>query len=218
MEREQQKRGKLGGGLWFMKGGNLSLYKVPYTPGNKLANNLRDTMRRGAEGGGVRMLIKPGPKILSLVSEPNPQGDTSKEIEITPEGRLNSSWTPGPLSRPSVNYKIDCIECERGGETVTYFGETGISCFGRAQKHAETIRYNPEGSFMKKHNNEKHVDKPSHFKMTVMTSHPRARGRQVREGINISRISTDKTLNSKREWLQPHIVSWRASSGLEEED
>ena len=52
-EREQQKRGKLGGGLWFMKGGNLSLYKVPYTPGNKLANNLRDTMRTGAEGGGL---------------------------------------------------------------------------------------------------------------------------------------------------------------------
>ncbi len=85
-----------------MKGGNLSLYKVPYTPKNELANKLREIMKKGAEGGGIRILVKPGPKILGLVSKPNPQADTCKELEVTPEGRLNSPWSPGPISRPSV--------------------------------------------------------------------------------------------------------------------
>ena len=217
-EREKQKEGKLGGGRWFMKGGNLSLYKVPYTPKNELANKLREIMKKGAEGGGIRILVKPGPKILGLVSKPNPQADTCKELEVTPEGRLNSPWSPGPISRPSVNYRIDCLNCERGGETVTYFGETGLSCYGRALRHAETVRYSPDTSFMVKHNEEKHVGDPSHFRMAVTSSHFKARGRQVREGINISRVVTDKTLNSKREWLQPHLVSWRATVGLENDE
>lgn len=51
-----------------MKGDNLSLYKVPYTSANKLANKLRDTMKRGAKEGGIRMLIKPGARVLGLVS------------------------------------------------------------------------------------------------------------------------------------------------------
>ena len=56
--RSTQEKGKFQDNLWFMKGGNLKIYKTPYTPGNKLTILLRKKERKRAEGGGIRIVVK----------------------------------------------------------------------------------------------------------------------------------------------------------------
>ena len=64
-------------------------------------------------------------------------------------------------------------------------------------------------SFIKKHQVEKHNDRPAEFKAKVMGVFRDCLSRQISEGVEIRR-SNRNVLNSKSEWHQPAL--WRVQS------
>ena len=113
-------------------------------------------------------------------------------------------------------YEQRCMLCKEDGKDVVYFGETGRNAFIRGKEHDNDIRLGDRKNGLVRHMIEEHVGVDSQFKMAVLSKHRSCLTRQVEEAVRI-RESDSILLNSKSEFMQPHINILEIEEGNVEE-
>ena len=106
--------------------------------------------------------------------------------------------------------------CEEAGKDVVYIGETGRNAFIRGKEHDNDLRLGDKKNGLVRHMFEEHLGEDSKFKMAVLTKHRGCLTRQVEEAVRI-RESESILLNSKSEFMQPHIIRLEIEEGNVEE-
>ena len=89
-----------------------------------------------------------------------------------------------------------------------YFGESHRNLYSRGKEHLRKLDKKEEGSFMHKHQVEKHDGAPGNFEMNVVRSFRDPLSRQVTEAMLIKNHGGE-LLNSKAEFYQPPLVRIR---------
>ena len=86
--------------------------------------------------------------------------------------------------------------------------------YSRGKEHEKKLEKKDEGSFMFRHQVERHDSKPVEFEMKVVKSSRDPLPRQVTEAILIKNHQGE-ILNSKSEWNAPPIIRIRAENESE---
>ena len=91
-------------------------------------------------------------------------------------------------------------------DKCVYIGETSRNLYTRSKEHIEKYKSKKRShdSLIKKHQVEKHQDRPANFNAKVTGVFRDCLSRQVSEGVEIRR-SDQSILNSKSEWHQPAL-------------
>ena len=84
---------------------------------------------------------------------------------------------------------------------ATYYGESSRNLITRMDEHIGAAR--GEGSFMRKHMEEKHAGEESKFRARVTHMNRDCLTRQIREGVLIR--NNPNALNTKTEWHLPAL-------------
>ena len=109
----------------------------------------------------------------------------------------------GDCRRCGVNYSVECQLCPDDRRS-TYYGETARNLYTRGTDHENNLRLRSVKSFMHKHQEKEHQERPGSYMAKVTATAKDCLTRQVREAIHLRR-SAVPTLNSKTEWHQPAL-------------
>ena len=199
---------------WSAKGGHTAPIFVPSTPGGELAAMLREVAGDGQDGE-IRFKVNEigGRTIKREVQRSNPTatGGCADEKCIACK---NGRGEGGCCRKNNVTYEIECNLCQEDGWTggrSVYVGESARNLYTRGLEHSQKYEGGSEGSFLTKHQLEKHRGTEAKFSARVTGTFQDCLSRQVSEGVFIRR--SDATLmNTKSEWHQPPI--WRVQSEL----
>ena len=104
-----------------------------------------------------------------------------------------------------ISYTIKCKPCQDS----VYFGESHRNIYTRGREHLKKLAKKDEGSFMHRHQQEKHNGGPADFEMKVYRSFKDPLSRQVTEAVLIKN-HRGELLNSKAEFHQPPLVKIRS--------
>ena len=162
-----------------------------------------------------KIIEKGGQTIEKLLSKPNPTASAGcghDDCEgCKQEGGLNKCE------------KINCMysyTCKEPGCRYKYIGESHNNFRTRAKQHLE--KYNSkskaanEGSFIYKHQVEKHRGNKPNMKMKVEKTFHDNLTRQISESVYIFRTEQQteyKLMNSKAEWHAPSLYTVRRQIG-----
>ena len=183
---------------------------VPATPRGELAKELREIARSEAVGGMQFKIVEMGgTSVKRLAQKSNPTatpGCSNRDCVSCANGRGSG----GPCLKSNIQYQLECAMCPDTDKCV-YIGETSRNLYTRSKEHIEKYKSKKRShdSFIKKHQVEKHQDRPANFNAKVTGVFRDCLSRQVSEGVEIRR-SDQSILNSKSEWHQPAL--WRVQS------
>ena len=206
---------------WFRKEGATATLTVPCTRNSQLAKDLRKALvGTGPRGTQVKIIEKPGPKLMAGVAKNNPFprkhcGRLRCPFTLTGEKCNDQCWKEG------VVYAANCERCyqKQIEEDIVpinklYIGETSRTLFSRANQHLNDYRKahkqnlvpidadqdDQMSSWMYDHSlthgGPDNFDTDYNF--VVMSSHRDPFSRQVTESVRIQRalqygIHTDKS-------------------------
>ena len=114
-------------------------------------------------------------------------------------------------------YEQRCNICKRDGKEVVYYGETGRNAYLRGKEHANDLRLGDRKNGLVRHMQEQHEGEERDYKMAVLTKHRGCLGRQIEEAVRIRESKDEILLNSKSEFMQPHIIRIEIEEGNVEE-
>ena len=198
---------------WATKGGCIAPIIIPPTPNSELLNMLREAAKQGALPGLEFKIVESGGRtIKSSIQISNPtaspwcQGGDCVACKA-------GGGSGGPCRKSNVVYKYSCQICPEESRAV-YTGETARNLYTRGREHSRNYLKKESESFIRRHQQEKHVGLEPDFKAEVVYSFRDSMSRQVAEGVCIRRCQTD-ILNNKAEWHQPSL--WRVRSELTRE-
>ena len=185
---------------WAKKGGKIAPIFVPVTPGSQLLKEMRKVAEREGKEGIVFNIVEGGGGILKReLQRSNPTVDPGCTKVACP-CCVGKRGEGGQCHRANVNYEVVCELCPKESHTK-YIGETSRNLFTRMGEHNRAEHY--EGSFMRKHMEEKHEGEESKFRARVTHSNKDCLTRQIREGVLIKH--NRNALNTKSEWHQPSL-------------
>ena len=195
---------------------------VPYTPGSKLAKELRQNEELMEKLTGVRIKIqeRTGIQLEKLLTKSNHwAGEDCLRAEcLMCETRLETGKGKGQnCSSRSMLYETWCETCQQrdtekaeaegnNAEDVPlykYIGETSRSGFERGQDHLRDCRLMSTGSHVLKHYLDRHAEEPMEvmkFRMRGIKFHRSAFERQIHESVVIQANRRHNLLNSKAEF------------------
>ena len=185
---------------WAKKGGYIAPIFVPATPGSVLLKEMRRVAEEeGKEGILFNIVETGGGRLKRQLQKSNPTAPPGCDKEDCPcckDGRGKG----GQCHRPNVNYEIICEQCPEVAR-ATYYGESSRNLITRMDEHIGAAR--GEGSFMRKHMEEKHAGEESKFRARVTHMNRDCLTRQIREGVLIR--NNPNALNTKTEWHLPAL-------------
>ena len=185
---------------WAKKGGHIAPIFIPATPGGQLLKELRIIAdREGKNGIRFNIVENGGGTLKRELQRSNPTAEPGCDKEDCPccaEERGGG----GQCHRANINYEVTCELCPRESHTK-YIGETSRNLYTRMLEHQGGEH--TEGSFMRKHMEEKHVGMESNFKARATHSNKDCLTRQIREGVLIKH--NKNALNTKSEWHLPAL-------------
>ena len=161
------------------------------------------------EGLEFKIVEMGGTPVKRLTQKSNPTatpGCSNKDCISCAEERGRG----GPCLKPNIQYELECAMCPELDKCI-YIGESSRNLYTRSKEHVDKYKSKKRRneSFIKKHQVEKHNDRPAKFRARVTGQFNDCLSRQVSEGVEIRR--SDKTvLNSKSEWHQPAL--WKVQN------
>ena len=195
---------------WATKGGFIAPIFVPPTPNGELAKMLKDIAEKEAESEVKFKIVESGGRtIQSIVQKSNPTETAGCEDDKC-VGCKNGRGEGGRCRTSNINYEYECQLCPPG-EKSKYIGESSRNLFSRGQEHDRNYRTRKNGSFMLKHQMEKHNGIEGVFTARVTGSDRDCLTRQVREAVRIRRCQVP-VLNGKSEWHQPAL--WQVQNEI----
>ena len=87
----------------------------------------------------------------------------------------------------------------------------------RGKEHDDDLRLGDRKNGLVRHMIEEHEGEASDFKMTVLSKHRGCLSRQVEEAVRIRESENEVLLNSKSEFMQPHLIRIEIEEGNVEE-
>ena len=149
-----------------------------------------------------------GKTVKRIVQRPNPtatEGCDDQNCIACKDGRGRG----GSCRKNNVTYEVECNLCQ--GDRSVYIGESARNLYTRGSEHKQKYDSNSEGSFLTKHQQEKHRGMAAEFAAKVTGTYRDCLSRQISEGVFIRRCDA-MLMNTKSEWHQPPI--WRVQSEL----
>ena len=216
---------------WFREGGATATIAIPCTPGSTLATQIRQVLQqhKGPVGTSIRVVERPGLKIVQELSKsnPNPRDNCSREdcpLALAGKRCREQCHSEG------IVYLGECNICQEG-EKAVYLGETSRTLYVRTQQHRADFlkarRVNDSGQehlswmwshLQNSHHEQDNIDVTRDFSFSVLSRHRDPLSRQLEEAVRISNgldrnIHTDNKgievkiscLNSKDEAFAPQI-------------
>ena len=116
----------------------------------------------------------------------------------------------GNCRRSNITYEIECHLCPSDDRSV-YVGERARNLYTRGDEHTKKYTQRAEGSFLSKHQIEKHQGIDAEYSAKVTGQYNDCLTRQVTEGVFIRRCEAN-IMNTKAEWHQPPI--WKVQSEI----
>ena len=177
---------------WSTKGGHIAPIMVPSTPRGELADMLRKVVQAEANQDINFKIIETGGRtVKSLLQRSNPTATTGCSAGdcIACKGGRGSG---GHCRKNNVTYEIECGLCE-GTDKSIYIGETARNLFTRGKEHVSKYEGGKEGSFLLKHQLEKHEGRAAVYSSRVTGCYMDCLSRQVAEGVNIRRCDFNKS-------------------------
>ena len=112
--------------------------------------------------------------------------------------------------KTNIQYQLECKMCPDEDKCV-YIGESSRNLYTRAKEHMDKYRSRKRrrDSFIKKHQEEKHQDRPANFAAKTTGVFRDCLSRQISEAVHILR-SEKPVLNTKSEWHQQPLWSVRS--------
>ena len=185
---------------------------VPYTPGGKLAQLMREKMKEVMYGkeGGFRIVERVGVSMEAMLKKSDP----FKEKTCGRAACLMCKFENcGDCEKEGVGYEIWCNTCKNTGIKKIYSGESSNNGFTRGGDHEKNCtsggQSRTESSFMWKHQQNKHRGEDAEWGMRALrhfVGDPV--GRTCNEQVRIDEYSSkepDSLLNSRSEHHQTHI-------------
>ena len=185
---------------WAKKGGHIAPIFVPPTPGSQLLKQMRAVAEKeGRNGIRFNIVENGGGTLKREIQRSNPtaaKGCDKEDCLCCKEERGKG----GQCHRASVNYEVICELCPKE-DRAKYIGETARNLYTRMGEHQGGVE--EEGSFMRKHMEEKHRGQESRFVPRATHNNKDCLTRQVREGVLIRH--NPNALNTKSEWHLPAL-------------
>ena len=216
----EENGGKSTSDSWFKeaktKGGKpvTSVFKIPYT-GGRLKESVQEALDDWNRPKGIRVKVQEG-------------GGVKLKDELVrqdPFPRLSCGRDKCPLGQECkekcyqdhVNYKMECVECERnrttrGGIKYEYYGESSRGCYERYEGHIEAYRggEGTEKGFMWNHAKEVHEGrKDLSFKMVRLSTSKDPMRRVLEESVRINQVKRERQvclMNTKSEYFGLQVV------------
>ena len=145
-----------------------------------------------------KIVEKGGKTIERRLMTSNPIGDSGCKKDDCPACKTGNSKLCHVCN---VCYTIKCKPCA----DAVYYGESHRNLYSRGKEHEKKLEKKDEGSFMFRHQVERHDSKPVEFEMKVVKSFRDPLSRQVTEAILIKNHQGE-LLNSKSEFHQPSLI------------
>ena len=197
VERRKDKRWKSKN--WNKRGGYGAPIIVPATPNSELARMLREVVEsQRSKSLRFKIVEKGGKTIERRLMTSNPIGDSGCKKDDCPACKTGNSKLCHVCN---VCYTIKCKPCA----DAVYYGESHRNLYSRGKEHEKKLEKKDEGSFMFRHQVERHDSKPVEFEMKVVKSFRDPLSRQVTEAILIKNHQGE-LLNSKSEFHQPSLI------------
>ena len=214
------KLGKRKGKTWA-EGVEATLF-VPYTPKSALARELQemdDQFSNMMKIPRVKIIERAGRTIMDILGRPDPWAgqDCGRKgcwpcSNISKEGKKSK----GKCRKEGLVYRIQCLDCQKQGVLVEYWGETSRSAFQRGNEHRKAMRDKNPDSPMSQHMEVCHGGREPHMEMTVIKMHRKALPRQIHEAVMISRSTADILLNNKSEWSKDKTPRVKVNTSMED--
>ena len=201
-KKEERRRDKIRKKkTWATERGHIAPIFVPATPGGELLKRMGHIADKEAKGGIHFNIIEVGGKTMkSSLQKSNPT-ETPGCNKDDCMGCADEKGRGGKCHKNNINYTIECTECPEDNKPI-YIGETSKNLYTRTLQHLRARR--EDGSFMRRHKEEKHEGREVQYKAQVTHSNKYCLSRQIREGVLIRRCNRP-ILNSRTEWFQPPL-------------
>ena len=198
---------------WSTKGGYIAPIIIPATPNSELAKILRTIADQEAlPNMRFKIVEKGGRRLENVLSKPNPTAsDQCVRAETCVSCQQGGETN---CQRSNVVYRYSCEEpdCKH-----VYIGESSNNLYTRSKSHYQKSVSNNkrtrEGSFIAKHQEEFHNNRPPNMKVKVVKCFKDALSRQLTEAVHIFKTEEEgnfKLMNSKSEWRQPSLIEVRS--------
>ena len=205
IEKSRKKRN------WSTRGGYTAPIIIPSTPNSELLLRLRKVADQEAIPGlKFKVLEKGGVTIKHKVQVSNPTA-TPGCPETDCVACRTERGKGGSCRKGNIQYEMECRLCKEETDRQTdadrtvYIGETSRNLFTRGQEHLYKYETADSESFMAKHQEENHDDRPAVFDAKVTGMYRDCLSRQVAEGVSIRRCRT-KVLNSNKQIFEKFML------------
>ena len=200
-KREERKANKIRKrNNWSKKGGHIAPIFIPATPGSVLLKKMRKVVEEeGKKGIKFKLLEKGGTTMKRELQRSNPTASKGCDKDDC-QCCLEERGAGGQCHKENVNYIISCHLCPVENRAC-YVGETSKNLYTRMDQHQGAAMR--EGSFMRKHMEDRHRGQQNDFRARVTHSNRDCMTRQIREGILIR--DNRNSLNTRSEWHLPAL-------------
>ena len=195
---------------WSSKGGYVAPIIIQSTPGGKLLKIMKKIAASEPELK-FNVVERGGITVEKMLSRPNPTASEgcgrSECLGCEQEGGIKRCMKPNHM------YSYTCME---PGCNFKYIGESHNNFFTRSNEHKTKFNAKKletrEGSFIYKHQIEKHSGNQPNMKMQVLKTFHDNLTRQITESVHIFRTEQQtqfSLMNSKAEWHAPSLYTVR---------
>ena len=161
---------------------------VNATPGDKLIKMFRETESKFkiSDNFRIKFVPKAGVKLKHIFQSNTMKEKTCNDFDGNPCVISNGKGImTHKCTQNRVNYFAKCQTCGFQGNNRVYYGETARNLHVRSKEHYNALKKQCKNSFMLKHIQKEHQEKPHEvkFEWGVLNKFPKPLERQLSEAI-----------------------------------